>query len=55
MKALEDRDARLAAVTAELEELQSKPVEVSGNLAQAIFSCVPGVQILSNNRKFKRV
>lgn len=50
MKALEDRDAKLAAVTAELEELQSKPVEVSGQLLDFITSLNPGTRIYVGGR-----
>jgi hypothetical protein len=63
-KFAQEQEQKLAAVTAELEEVTTqlktaeeklaKPVEVSGNLAQAIFSCVPGVHILSSECNYMK-
>jgi len=53
--ALKDRDAKLAAVTAELEELQAKPVEVTADLARSLFYAVPGATYPAGLSTIKRV
>lgn len=47
--------AKRSAVTAELEELQNKPVEVTADLARSLFYAVPGSTFPASSTTLKRV